>query len=107
MRDFRNTTFKPDSIANMISSKMADCGYIHPFESIVQQYRPAREYLTFQCTTNVALASVSSKGIDHFLFPGTMLSQLENLCVSDKFFAGSKHKTVTISIQNLMTLPII
>ena len=105
MRDFRTTTFKPDSIANIISSKMTACGYIHPFESVVHQY-PAREYLTFQCTTNAILASVSSKGIDHFLFPDTMLSQLENLCVSDKFFAGSKHKTVTISIQNLMTLPI-
>jgi hypothetical protein len=105
MNDFKNTTFKPDSIANHISSKMTDCDYIHPFESIVYQW-PAREYLTFQCYTNVALSSVSSKGIDHFLFPRAMLVQLENLCVSDNFFAGSKHKTVTISIKNLVNLPI-
>ncbi len=53
MRDFVCAKFKPNSVAKLISSKMADCGYIHPFESTVQQY-PAREYLTFQCTTNVS-----------------------------------------------------
>ena len=84
---------------------MSECGYIHPFEKVVQEF-PGREYLTFKCTTNTNMATVSAKGIDHFLFPSNMTNQLENLCISDNFFAGSKHKTVSIIIKNLITLPI-
>ena len=106
MRDFRNSSFnKPNSIAKLISSRMTECGYVHPFEPIVKKY-PGREYLTFQCTTNTQTLATSAKGIDHFLFPSALLNQLEDLRISNEFFAGSKHKTVTILIQNLMTLPI-
>ena len=106
MRDFKNSSFnKPDSIAKLISSRMTECGYVHPFEAIVKEY-PCREYLTFQCTTNVQALTTSAKGIDHFLFPSALIHQLGDLRVSNDFFAGSKHKTVTILIQNLMTLPI-
>ena len=106
MRDFRNSSFnKPNSIAKLISSRMTECGYVHPFEPIVKKY-PGREYLTFQCTTNTQTLATSAKGIDHFLFPSALLNQLEDLRISNDFFAGSKHKTVTILIRNLMTLPI-
>ena len=106
MRDFKNSSFnKPDTIARLISSRLTECGYVHPFEAIVKEF-PGREYLTFQCTTNAQTLATSAKGIDHFLFPSALLNQLGDLRVSNDFFAGSKHKTVTILIQNLMTLPI-
>ena len=110
MHDFKNATFIADSIAKAISTHMPDCGYVHPFESIVQRY-PGRQYLTFQCTTRLPSTiaeepTISTKGIDHILFPSAMLNQLEDICVSNFFFAVSKHKTVSIVVKNLMTLPI-
>ena len=106
MRDYRHLIkFKPDSIANAISSHMSECGYVHPFESLVQ-LSPARQYLTFQCTTDKDSQTISAKGIDHLLFPETMLHQLGVICISKDFFSGSKHKPVSIAVKNLMTLPI-
>jgi len=105
MRDYKNTNFRSNSIAKTISVRMTECGYIHPFEKVVQEF-PGREYLTFKCTTDTITATVSAKGIDHFLFPSNMSNQLENLCISDNFFAGSKHKAVSIVIKNLLNLPI-
>ena len=110
MYDFKNATLIADSIAKDISTHMSNCGYVHPFETTVQRC-PGRQYLTFQCTTrlhptNADEHTISTKGIDHILFPTTMLNQLEDICVSSDFFAGSKHKTVSIVVKNLMTLPI-
>ena len=109
MRDFKNATYKADSMAKAISYHMSSCDYFHPFESTVRRY-PGRVYLTFQCTTQKSLAnekpSVSAKGIDHILFPTSMSDQLGDITVSDEFFSGSKHKTVSIVVKNLLTLPI-
>ena len=110
MHDFKNATLIPDSTAKAISTLISECNYVHPFASTVLRC-PGRQYLTFQCTTRLPSATVeehtiTTKGIDHILFPATMINQLEDICVSDQFFAGSKHKAVSIVVKNLMNLPI-
>ena len=101
--DYKNvmTNFpdiKPPSYSFEFSKLINSCNYHNPF-TLHKDF--AFRYLTFEGESN---GIKYCKGIDHFLLPKNV--PVKNLSISTNFFSTSKHKIISIEIENLWIRPL-
>ena len=94
---YSKQSLNPERCPGILQSWVDKSDFVHTFQ-LLRKF-PNEKYLTFGMN-NMA------KGIDHFFVSKNLSSNVNALKISDFEFAGSRHKSVTISVANLFDNPL-
>ena len=94
---YSKQSLNPERCPGILQSWLDKSDFVHSFQ-LLRKF-PNEKYLTFGMN-NMA------KGIDHLFVSKNLSSQVKTLKISDFEFAGSRHKSVTISVTNLFVNPL-
>ena len=92
-RQSLNTSYGP----GVLDSWMTNEDFVHPFKKL-KEY-PYEKYLTFSM-------GEMAKGIDHHFVSGTLADNITELHLSNYQFALSKHKSVCLTLKNMVDNPL-
>ncbi len=95
---YSKQSLNPERCPGILQSWLDKSDFVHSFQ-LLRKF-PNEKYLTFGMN-NMA------KGIDHFFVSKNLSSNVNALKISDFEFAGSRHKSVTISVANLFDNPLV